>query len=478
MPGVGIAIMLAIRIAVYMMKGSKGPIFNWRINPGAGLLVLRIGLLMFAAAFVGGSNWPVAAFLALWIIPHPLIDHVLVPAGIPHLSYYASRFFFPYSLANEGRGRAVFNEIRARLRWDFALDEAGCSELGEALFVGWTDAKVRGGDVAARGMLDALAGNLEAARAWFNLAQSSSYRQADWAVRRYSQAWLLADAARRGAHHEVLRLSRRGPFTIRRLFFRGASARLLRLEGAPSDRKLGLLWLLSPGRRVSQTLLRQAKLRPVVPFVTNPKPDPRRQTVRFARRAPGSISRDELRRLALAWQEQFTRGELTDYIETRRQELNGAFSATELGARVEESVISMLADFWRHSPSEANSNEPDPSLIVAAKDHLQSELLGELEALCGALDRGDETASDEFEDYWRAWAQIRWLAEEYLDLLPERSSLLFNSVGGQLLNHGAWLCNKARARSLGRDIFRWLHPLAPAESENKAVLTRNLKLVG
>src|SRR6185503_11116778 len=122
-----------------------------------------------------------------------------------------------------------FHELRARVRRGFGLGDESTQRLARRLapiFDDPNDRTVRGATVTARGMLDVIGGGWESGRDLFNVVQDMRWLHAPRSVRAYCQGWLLADAAARGAHHEVIRLSRRGPATRRRAFLAACARRL------------------------------------------------------------------------------------------------------------------------------------------------------------------------------------------------------------------------------------------------------------
>ncbi len=131
-------------------------------------------------------------------------------------------------MGTENDSAAVLNELRARLRWGWLLDDERLLRLSRPLRRGDRIDAARGATVAVRATLDALKGDFEHARPLFALAMEMRHSPRN--VRCYCQAWLLADAAKRADYVEVLRLSWRGPRTLRRKFLRACAERLLLQE--------------------------------------------------------------------------------------------------------------------------------------------------------------------------------------------------------------------------------------------------------
>jgi hypothetical protein len=434
----------------------------------------------FLALINGRLAW--ACALAVLGVPGWVLSVVLIPAGIPRLAYYFTRLSFPQATLGETRGGAVFNELRARLRWGLKLERVGSEawsndllDFGSEL----NDRRVRGASLAARAILDALAGDGEHARELFAVVQGLAPTRAARSVRGYCQAWLLCDAARRAAFHDVMRLCRRAPRSRRRWFMRIAAERVLGLPNAASSFTLKCAWLLAPARRQTYDLFRRALQAEPRRELTEPCSDfaaTMGRTRALMRLPRGVVTRNELRCVAAGWQICFESGEADELVTMRREQLQANFAADEVVARFEREIIGLLAELWRDSLADDVSDADESDLILAVKDQLQFELLAELESLCLTLPHGSAPTTAELEPHWRTWAHVRAIAELFFDALPDRGHMVFEASGGELLNHAAWLYNKERARHVAHDIFRFLYRLAPKDDPNYETLGRNLKL--
>ena len=436
-------------------------------------------------AWVIWLNQGANAWFCLCVIgafPQLILRTLLIPAGIPHAAYYFTRVLHPQATLGETRGGAVFNELRARLRWGRALSPAALERLAGRVVTfdaKGIDLRTRAASLAARAMLDALAGDGERARELFAVVQTMHFRHAARSARVYAQAWLLSDAARRSEYHEVIQLSERGPYTVRRVFMRGAARRLLGQAQAPGRWQLGLLWLLSPGRVHSRSLLKLALQRPARSKFAATARDfatAQRLTYELLRLPRGLAARSELAELARTWQTVFDGGELHDRLRARRDALQGSFDIERVGARFEREVAAQLTALV---PTTLPDGEPEaelPMLFLTALDQFQGDLLGELEELCRTLPRGDAPPTDDLLQHWRTWARVRTLAARLTDTLPARAHLIFSSIGLSTLNHGAWLYNQEKARILAHDVFRFLLGIAPKGDPNWQTIRQNAKL--
>ena len=494
MHGLGLALIIGIRLLLYysgkraVATGRPEPawIASMRgrrtISPRVFGFALRGACLLgaFLSLVNGRVVW--ACALAVLGLPGGVLSLVLIPAGIPQLAYYFTRVSFPQATLGETRAGAVFNELRARLRWGLKLERVtsaawsqGLVEFGSQLH----DRGVRGASLAARAILDALEGDGEHARELFAVAQDLAPARAARSVRGYCQAWLFCDAARRAAFHEVIRLCQRGPRSRRRWFMRIAAERLLGRSNAGSSLALKCAWLLAPARRQTYDLFRRALHAEVRRELTEPCSGfaATMGRMRTLMRLPrGMVTRDELRCVAASWQICFESGELRELVTMRREQLQGNFAEDEVVARFEREIIGLLAELWRDSLADDEPDSAESDLILAVKDQLQFELLGELESLCLTLPHGSAPSTVELEPHWRTWAHVRAIAQLFFDALPDRGYMVYEASGGELLNHAAWLYNKERARNVAHDIFRFLHRLAPEDDPNYETLGRNLKL--
>lgn len=475
----GLVFLVILIVRIMARRRGQRTIFDWALPNGTVLLMVRAIALMLALELFlrGNALWFALTYLLIAVL-HPFTRWFVVPLGVPHLSYVLTRVAF----FGGGRNEAVFNELLARLRRPSGLEPEQLANFATSLFQGKTDKKVRGISVAVRATLDAVAGDIEQARALFRLTAELNWRLAPRYVRAYAQAWLMAEAARRGAWHEVVRISRRGPWTRRAFFYRAAARRIMRCENELSDLALACAWLVSPNRVACLPLFNRAcsgTPREPLEISSESLQSVRRSTHAALRLCPGSVTRTEIRSLAEAWQEIFDCGEHEEFVSARARELGMEVDATQVASEFESDVISLLTELWRSSLPERLGDGIEPALVVAAKDQLQFELLGAFETIADRLrteDAAPKQDDDDYEPYWRSWARLRSVARDYLDVLPERGPLLCDAGCTQVLSHGAWLYNGRQARALAHDVFRWLLPQFPKGSENYRIVKRNVRI--
>lgn len=486
---------IVVRVVAYFLNKQAGqsgrPAPGWaaginRIRFGTPRVfgfVVRVGLLLVAwLVYVDQQPGFWLYLCGLGVFPEAVSSTLLVPSGIPYVSYYFTRVLHPQTTLGETRGGAVFNELRARLRWGWLLSPAALEPLARQLLTftaNGTDSDARGASLAARAMLDALSGDGDRARELFAVVQSMSWRHAPRSVRVYAQAWLLGDAARRGAYQDVIRLSWHGPYTARRVFMRGAARSILGQSSAPPHWKLTLLWLFAPGRRHALSLLKLALRSQARPEIVEDAHDfaaAKRTLFELLRLPRGHATRGELTRVARAWDNVFESGQLRELLSARRVALQGTFEIETVESRFERQVVAQLTALLPGTLPDAEPERSMPSPLLSAMDLLQGELLGEVEDLTQALPRGSARTTDDLTQHWRTWARIRFLAQQIADTLPERAHLVYPSMGLVALNHGAWLYNSERARVVAHDVFRYLASIAPKGDPNWKTISQNAKL--
>jgi hypothetical protein len=427
-----------------------------------------------------------AGWLILCLIcglPWLLIELILIPLHAPYPVYYSTRVLYPHAVFGEGRGLAVFNELRSRVRWGWGLLQpdklARLSRNLVAFDAEGSDRAVAGASLAARAMLDALAGEGERARELFDVVQTMDRWHACRSARVFSQAWLLGDAAGRGAYHDVVRLSRRGPITFRRSFMGAAARRILGHPDAAANWKLIAWWLLSPARIHALGLLKLALHAKARAAHSAPEPGltaAKRCHVELMRLPRGAATRGELAQLAWTWQTVLDSGQIHGIATERRQVLQAAFDPSTIEARFERQLVNALGELLRNTLPDGASESDSPMLLLSAMDELQGDWLSELEDLCQSLARGSAHTTNDLEQHWRTWARLRHLATLLSDILPERAHLIYESVGVEVLNHGAWLYNDERARLLAHDVFCFLRAIAPKDDANWRTIRQNARL--
>jgi hypothetical protein len=420
--------------------------------------------------------------LLFFAFPLVLVSGLLVPAGVPHLAYRASRVLMPHSIVEERPGGATFYELRSRVRRGRGLGDESVKRLAvrlSPLFDDVNDRAVRGATVAALGMFEAIGSNREGARELFGVVEDMYWRHAPRAARAFCQSFLLADRARRGAFYEIVRCSKRGPRTRRRALLGACALRLLGRPERPSSSTCVLLWLVAPNRSGHFGLLKQALAAPVraeLEIQGSGLAAATAATQRLAAIPRGFATRRELFRVASVWQAALESGCVRSFFTARRDALEANFGVSELEAAFEQKLVELFASLLRETLASEEPPGEEPWLVTSAKDALESALLDELEAAAASLPSGDSRDLAGFDAHWRTWAHLRRLAADFVDFLPDRRHALYDAVGTEIFNYGAWLHNRRDALLLAHDVFRFLLPLVSREAEDHATLKNNLKI--
>lgn len=446
-------------------------------SPATGLIGLfRLAMsspLVVAAIEVPSP--PTLCALVLLLLPGAPIA-LVTALGLPVLPFLLTRVLRPWTAGKENVAAAVFHELRARLRFGLLLSPKRVENLADRLFSLGDLPRARGYTLAARGIIDALQGNLDQARALFNL--TLDFRHSAYAVRRYCHAWLLADAAERGRWTDVLRLSKRGPFSMRRLLFRSCAEQLLCLR-SHSRLRLRVLWLASPGRRQTWAVVQACEqVRAVdLPPLGRDFRAAFDGAARLVAAPPGSMSGLEIDAIAELWQSALDDGSLRQHLIARMKEQGSGFDVEQALARVEQQVVAIVADSLAQAASWSEKPERERSLIlIAAEARLQNELMEELEALSARLEIDEDAWDADLERLVRRWAEIRSVAQRYLDLFPASRELLYDNFGSVFCGHAIWLHIRITAYPLACDIFRWLSASVPANHAELDTLRSNERL--
>lgn len=431
----------------------------------------------------GGSLWLGLAFWCGFVMPVRFAYWVLVPWGVPHLTYGFLR------LVHFGTARddATFYELLSRLRSGRALAPAALQPLEDRLFTNpsWkaVETDVRGASLAARAILDVLAGQPERARDLFFVSAHLRRSRSSPGTRELAQAWLLSDAFARGAYGAVLQEASSGPLTARRFFLGGLAKSFAGIER--SGWKQLVLWPLCTGRRFGWRLLQRARRAPPLVPLPAPAQDGAEPTLESAQRAlraalsrpRGSVSRQRIRELASAWSSVFEAEEIVELVEARAKALEADLDGEGVGAELEEQVIELVAGLWREAPPDRHVADEDlPWVLVSAHDRITSDLLTEIETLVDSLPQDDALSEHDLEHHWRTWARIHRLTWEFETQLPDRVDLLRTTTTTPLLNHGAWLYNAQNAHHLAHEVFRWLLPRTPKTDPDFKVIRDNTRL--
>jgi hypothetical protein len=160
----------------------------------------------------------------------------------------------------------------------------------------------------------------------------------------------------------------------------------------------------------------------------------------------------------------------------RRDALEANFGVSELEAEFEQKRRALRESLARDARVGGASRRGALARHLA-KDALESELLDELEAAAASLPRGDSRDLAGFDAHWRTWAHLRrGLATDFVDVLPDRRGVLYDAVGTEIFNYGAWLTIAATRYSSRTTCFASSCRSLSREAEDHATLRNNLKI--
>jgi hypothetical protein len=460
---------------------------------GKGLLA---ALWLLIAVAGGPAVGALLSPLFLWLlVPFFIIQHAVVPLGLPRVTYWMARFsgitelyrssgisaFFAVSSAQRGL------QSRSTIDW---IEE----KLARARSPG-------GAGVVAAGLIASLRGDCERACSLLFLADGLSRtdlqgrkpigRSVDGAVARFftpryvrttARDWLVADAASRGDWHSVISLGRRGRNSFRWSY---AIARMVeRLLGEPHAGRNGLLivlWAGAPRRRQTLPLLRRALARPRG-----------RKPAAVEAPAPGNLA-GALGCLASVVTTSFGQNgrslasatsdidRLLDSAETRVRiaERLVATGARQDPGAIASGVKTRLADWLdpiiEEAPHLIGGGVRSP-LLIQATEKARKRLFNDIEARCRD---GTRLAAQNIETdaliTWEMWATMRNRAERLTVLAPEIADSLFQVLAAPMNNFAVFQQQKLRRKALAHEIYSWLYNRVRQDTAIADVLLKNIR---
>lgn len=439
--------------------------------------------MLLAALLLIGGWWAVGALA--WLLARLL----LVPIGAPRAAYIAARLAHR-RLRRDRRGGALMMAAWAALRARRDPDDEQAAWIEQKLA---GERGLRGGGLVAHGLLLALRGDEERARASlrgvFDMDPALVPDEAEALAAQY----LIADAAARGAWPEVRSLGhapQRPRFAASR-FVGLAAARLLASDVAGRPDGLALRWrflragapsglrpLLQAARDASPPRREPVRPAPPEPPPAEPLPAALALHLRTLRRPALFLSLADLDALARAWTAAFLSPGLQQRVLRRAVGLCADAEAAQ--ERLHDGACADLAELALRGRVPLDelaleeAADADPLLLESAR-LLRERLIGELEAGCASL-QGRVEAGRELPvlDEWREWEGLRGRYELAVRLCGERLRRpLWPAYHRALCAHGVWMFNQRHERVFGNTVARYL--LAEAESlgdETRATLQR------
>lgn len=483
----GVAAVHAVRFALrYGSSGQAGGSPRRPpIHPIGGWMLIVWGLLVPAGAFaiaVAPLATPLVLFaLAILIIPWQVTRLVLIPLGMPRLSYWLARSADgTFHLDRHGGAAAAAAWALSMQR---EVDEESVEWLTEKLAA---QAPLGGAGVLAGGLLLAARGDLAGARALVEAVLDGDERACPPAAKRIASCWLAADAAERGEWGRVAELGQTLAQGGRLGWLLSAIAQSLLLEPmAPGKLGLWLRWALAPHRRATLPLVRRALealdgtfIEPDDPPFAPASPAPGSDAIRAAlslhatmlTRPTNELRPEDLRAAGQAWDAVLFDG-ATERLLLERALVIGASSASSVLDRIRVQVEDDLTGLVLTSGMQLDDLGDRGGVTSRVRANLRDRLLAEVEAAADAIKRRvDAKRSLPPADEWREWSDLRAVYQRsVLRGGGELRRLAFVKVYPEACSYAVWLFNEQKQRPLGNAIFRWLLEEATALDDTRAV---------
>jgi hypothetical protein len=451
----------------------------------AGLLagaMIAFGVSMFTVFWIINLWWiaiPLGVVMVIPVLLPPIVRHVLVPLGWTRIAYWAGRFSRP------GQDAPAYGACCAA--WAFSCDPAPSAE---AWLAQRREARIPLGDaeVVVTALVSAGRGDAETCR---QLLRSVAMLVEDHpAVREIAGEWLAADAAERGAWHELYDTAdtMRWPATPLTFLLEGIAARQIGAAGAPGKVELASRWLLAPHRRATKTLLDAPPAPAPAPEAADteaPPPTPDGAVENEVAEPPSPLPRAVATHLAFghhdptparlaatvrAWDSALADGTTHSWLARRALELDAPLGAVDRALR---EVASTVTEELARAAERARLGAPSSHGPVG--DALARKLRhGRLDALETGFGRWSQRRSDGAAraaiDEWREFIALQ---AAYTDAVTaggiELRRLAFPHAFSTGSNMAAWLWNTRHEYALSHAISKWLLDEALAVGDTEAI---------
>jgi hypothetical protein len=485
MSGIGAIIVIIFVLLSLLRRNANGPPRQAsRLTAMVFWKVVAFALMLGTAAATAPVGFAVlVAPMVIVVAPGLVIEYLVVPLGLPRVSYWAARCLWTMEVAREAEaGAAMYGALALAL-----ARKAPAKEM-----IDWLEFKVknahplRGAAVTTLGLLAAMRGDRRRARALLLVVDPSERTFVSTRGRAVARDWLVANAARIGNWREVIRLGRPGYGYDNGLRWSYCMARIAeRVSGAPRgarDWQVWLIWLMAPRRRATLPLLRRAL---AVPRATEP-PDvvapPAAEALPQALAAFADALPDRSARapvvlaVAAAGVELSLEAAATGATIAERAEALGAQNDAEavvagMRTRLADLLVPLLEDI----PSLAGGSPRSP-ILGQAVDQVRVRLFRDIEAQC--KDFEDRRKREDFSSAaaeWEAWATMRDAADRLLALSPESEPVLFQAMYSPMCNFAVFEHNTCKRITLGYAIFSWLYRHAQLDASALRLLESNMK---
>jgi len=432
---------------------------------------------LFSLWLVGRKGemwWPLFAMIVMTLpLVHPwiVVRGIFIPLGLARAAVRVSRLG-GHPWFRDPVGGAVLAGVLAamhRRKHDPALARWLRMRLGED--------RIGGAGIVALGLLAAESGDRETARIVLGSLDEIEPDICPPLARSLALDWLAADAARRGAWHELVERIVDDPFPTRTTRFVGLCAR--RMVGEPIDRRsIAWAWLMAPRRATTISLLWKC-LRHRLPharvlddhelarLAANDGREPILTALALHAEAAAlpttlPVALPLVERLAAGWDEAFADFGLRGEVRSRAEHFGTEATGELLVARLQRAVARDLAALLAQCGREAEHVRAETGVMRRAREVHFDEATETLAQRCSELARRRGSANIDPAAAWIEWVRVR---RAYLlaavPLAPSQRGLLYAVIERELRQLAAWLWNERAERGLAHAVCLFL--LAEAE---------------
>lgn len=439
------------------------------------MLAATCGLLsLWLFGKSGEPWWPMVILLGGCVpIVHPwlLAQVFFIPMGMSRAAYLAGRLS-GHPWYRDPNGGAVLAGVMASLRRRRANPERS-----RWLRTRLEQERLGGAGIVAVGLLAADAGDRDSARRILGNLDEIDPDICPPLARQIALDWLVADAAGRGAWHELVDRVADDPFPTATTRFVGLAARRLIGDAEATRRAVLWAWMVAPRRLRTIGLAWNAVVRArrseraiedrdLSRLAANGAPEPILEALALHAEM-AATDRDRpmspaiIERLAAAWNGAFADFGLRGDVRDRAEHFAVAANGELLVARLQRAVAHDLALLIARTGRDACQLTCDSGILRRARDVHFEEVLERIGKECAALGRlrhpelGPAAA-------WGAWVALResyLLAVVPLDLAQR--AMVYSEVELQVRSCAAWLWNDRKERGLAHAMCLFL--LAEAE---------------
>jgi hypothetical protein len=464
-------------------KGPNKP--NVPFTAAVWSILVPIGLVLFVGVLAGQLYLlPPLLLIVAVALPWTTTRLVLIPLGFPRVAYWLTRTA-EVTFDGDLHGGAALAGAWALLRRR-EHDEATAAWLEDRLRLAKTQA-LGGAGILATGLLLAGRGDRDGARAVIRTVIDIDAKACPEAARRLAAAWLAADAASRGAWHEVAEIGI-GFGSGRQAWLLSAVAQSLLGEPlAPGRLGLWLRWIVAPNRRGTLAIVRRALdvLDGAYLDIESSDAPPAGAAIvtddawstALARHAAlltkpiASVEQGDLLALGRAW-DAILEDRAAERILAERALLIGADGSARTLTRLRESVEEDLTALvlGRDVGLDVHADAPSP-MLERVRRRVRDSLLVGVESASDALRRRiDDRREIPAVDEWREWTALRIAYEHGTKLAGEDfRRLAFYKIHPDITSLAVWLFNERHQRPLGNAMFKWLLGEATALDDARAM---------